>query len=124
MVTTPQKPSLQVTARSIAMFKKMNVNIAGVVENMSHVVCPHCGHDASPYGNGTIEFCKGHGLPILGSIPLESDIATSTDIGKPVVISKPDSDASHKFHLIADRVVQYLKKLNKQAAKTEESCTT
>lgn len=123
MVTTPQKPALEVTARSVSMFRKMNIPIAGLVDNMSQIICPHCGHDSSMYGNEVFEFGKDQGLNILGRIPMESDIAASSDSGAPIVISKPDSHITQKFMIIAERVENFIieSNLNKEKEAKKEA---
>lgn len=62
LVTTPQKAALNVTRRGAAMFKKLNVGIPGVVENMSNIVCPNCSHDMKLFGSGTDQLCDELGI--------------------------------------------------------------
>ncbi len=101
IVSTPQDLALSVASKAIAMFKKLNVPILGIVENMSYYFCPQCGHREEIFGHGGARAAAEQmGLPFLGEIPLELNIRTNSDSGKPVALD--DATASGKaFHEIA-----------------------
>ncbi len=107
IVTTPQTVALQDARRSVAMFAKVEVEIFGIVENMSRFVCPQCGHVEPIFAEGGGEaYAAELGVPLLGSIPLEPSIRVAGDAGKPVVIAHPDSHSAHAFTALAEKVAQ------------------
>jgi ATP-binding protein involved in chromosome partitioning len=104
VVTTPQQVSLADTRRAIAMYRKLNIPSLGVVENMSHFVCPSCGHEADIFGHGGGEqMAADLGVPFLGRIPMYQPIREGGDNGVPIVISEPDSPAARAFMATAER---------------------
>ncbi|HEV2175911.1 MAG TPA: Mrp/NBP35 family ATP-binding protein [Terriglobia bacterium] len=87
IVSTPQDLALSVASKAIAMFKKLNVPILGVVENMSYYSCPHCGHREDIFGHGGARAAAEEmGYPFLGEIPLDANIRAQSDSGKPVAL--------------------------------------
>jgi len=87
IVSTPQDLALTVAAKAIAMFKKLNVPILGIVENMSTYVCPQCGYREEIFGHGGArEAANKLGIPFLGEIPLDPSIRIQSDRGKPVAL--------------------------------------
>ena len=107
VVTTPQAVALNDAKRSVAMFEKVNVEIFGIVENMSSFVCPQCGHVEPIFATGGGEaYAAELGVPFLGAIPLEPSIRAAGDAGTPVVLAAPDSHSAHAFTLLAERVAQ------------------
>ena len=104
VVTTPQTVSLADSRRAVAMYKKLDVPTLGIVENMSHYVCPSCDHQSDIFGKGGGEQVADElGVPFLGQIPIYEPIRVGSDIGTPLVISEPDSPASKAFLHIAER---------------------
>jgi len=92
IVSTPQDLALTVASKAIAMFRKLQVPILGIVENMSYYVCPKCGHREEIFGyGGAREAAKKLGLPFLGEIPLDPAIRTHSDSGKPVALDETTS---------------------------------
>lgn len=89
IVTTPQDISLADVRRGIAMFRKVNVEICGVIENMSYYICPNCGHrdDIFRHGGGE-RISQELAVPFLGQLPLNSEICKASDEGVPVVLQK------------------------------------
>jgi ATP-binding protein involved in chromosome partitioning len=80
------------------MFNKLNVPIVGVVENMSYLVCPHCNEQISLFGKGGGKrISDDFKIPFIGEIPLHPRIMESSDLGKPSVVSEPDSIQAHAF---------------------------
>jgi ATP-binding protein involved in chromosome partitioning len=103
IVSTPQDLSLIDARRAIAMFEKTAVPILGLVENMSFFVCPHCGETTPIFGHGGArEAAKAAQIPFLGEVPLLPLIRESSDQGRPVVASAPDSAEARAFLAIAE----------------------
>jgi ATP-binding protein involved in chromosome partitioning len=105
VVTTPQLVSLADSRRAVAMYKKLNIPPLGVIENMSHFVCPECQHEADIFGHGGGEKMADElGIPFLGRIPIYQPIREGSDAGVPLMISEPDSPASRAFMAAAERM--------------------
>ena len=104
VVTTPQQVSLADSRRAIAMYKKLNIPPLGVIENMSHFVCGHCGEEADIFGRGGGErMAADLGIPFLGRIPIYQPIREGGDSGVPLMVSDPDSPAAQAFMAAAER---------------------
>lgn len=104
VVTTPQNVALADSRRAIAMYKKLDIPTLGVVENMSHYVCPSCSHQSDIFGQGGGErMAEEMGVPFLGGIPIYEPIRSGSDTGTPLVIGEPDSPAAQSFLRIAER---------------------
>jgi ATP-binding protein involved in chromosome partitioning len=104
VVTTPQRVSLADTRRAVAMYKKLNIPPLGLVENMSHFICPGCGHDADIFGSGGGErLAEELKIPFLGRIPIYQPIREGSDTGVPLVISDPDAPAARAFMAAAEQ---------------------
>ena len=104
VVTTPQQVSLADSRRAMAMYKKLNIPSLGIIENMSHFVCPDCHHEANIFGYGGGEkMAEELGVPFLGRIPIYQPIREGSDIGVPILIGEPDSPASRAFISVAER---------------------
>jgi ATP-binding protein involved in chromosome partitioning len=105
VVTTPQQVSLADSRRAVAMYKKLNIPPLGLIENMSHFVCPECRHEADIFGHGGGEKMADElGIPFLGRIPIYQPIREGSDAGVPLMISEPDSPASRAFMAAAERM--------------------
>jgi ATP-binding protein involved in chromosome partitioning len=105
VVTTPQQVSLADSRRAVAMYKKLNIPPLGLIENMSHFVCPECQHEADIFGHGGGEKMAAElGIPFLGRIPIYQPIREGSDAGVPLMISEPDSPASRAFMAAAERM--------------------
>jgi ATP-binding protein involved in chromosome partitioning len=104
VVTTPQAVSLADSRRAVAMYKKLDIPTLGIVENMSHYVCPSCHHESDIFGKGGGERVADElGVNFLGRIPIYEPIRVGSDVGTPLVISEPDSPASKAFVHVAER---------------------
>lgn len=102
IVTTPQDVSLKIARRGLRMFEKVQVPILGIVENMSTFTCPHCGQTTDIFRRGGGErMSRELGVPFLGAIPLDADVVTGGDAGRPIVIDKPQSVAAQAYAAIA-----------------------
>ncbi len=112
-VTTPQKVSLADGVKGIGMFKKLNVPVIGLIENMSGFTCPECHHvtDIFSKGGGEKE-AKNWNMNFLGDIPLDPNIVAGGDSGTPIVVSHPSSPAATAFFKIADQVTHFVKNVS------------
>ena len=109
IVSTPQDLALIDARKGLNMFKKVNVPLLGIVENMSFFSCPDCGSRHNIFGNGgAADEAKKLGVPFLGDVPLEMDIRETSDSGKPIVASAPDSPHAAHYRKIALGVLEAL----------------
>jgi ATP-binding protein involved in chromosome partitioning len=105
IISTPQDLSLIDARRGLAMFKKVNVPVLGIVENMSYFQCPHCGTRSDIFGHGGARHeAERLGVPFLGEIPLHMSIRATSDSGNPVVDSEPDGPHAAIYRAIGTRV--------------------
>ena len=105
VVTTPQRVSLADTRRAVKMYEKLNAPVLGLIENMSHFVCPGCGREADLFGRGGGEgLATELGVPFLGRIPLYEPVRSGGDNGIPIVIGEPDSAPGQALFAAAERV--------------------
>jgi ATP-binding protein involved in chromosome partitioning len=118
IVSTPQDLALIDARRGIAMFRRVNVPVIGIVENMSTFICPHCGARSDIFGHGGARHEAARlGVPFLGEVPLAIDIREKSDAGAPVVVSAPDSAYAQNFRDIAARVREGLGAESRMAPK-------
>ena len=104
VVTTPQAVSLADTRRAVRMYQKLNIPTLGLIENMSHFVCPNCQHESDIFGKGGGEsLAESLAVPFLGRIPIYQPIRVGGDLGVPIVVSEPDSPAGRAFLSVAER---------------------
>ena len=109
IVSTPQDLALIDARRGIAMFRRTEVPILGIVENMSTFICPHCGGRTDIFAHGGARHeAERLGVPYLGEVPLALDIRTSSDAGEPVVVAAPDGPHARAYREIAQRMVASL----------------
>ncbi len=105
IVSTPQDLALIDARRGIAMFKRVNVPVLGVVENMSYFQCPECGARSDIFGHGGARHeAERQGVPFLGEVPLHITIREKSDAGLPVVATEPDGPHARAYRAIAARV--------------------
>ena len=105
IVSTPQDIALLDARKGLNMFRKVDVPVLGIIENMSYFKCPSCGHEAHIFGHGGArQEAERLGVEFLGEIPLHIDIRTTSDHGDPIVVSQPDSDHAKAFREIANRI--------------------
>jgi ATP-binding protein involved in chromosome partitioning len=113
VVTTPQEAAAEVAERAGTMAEMMHQRVVGVVENMSYLVCPHCGpeHKLEVFGSGggarvagTLSTRFGTEVPLLGQIPLEPALREGGDVGKPVVEADPTAAAAAELTRVAQRL--------------------
>ena len=105
IVSTPQDLALIDARRGIAMFRRVNVPVLGIVENMSYFLCPHCGGRSDIFGHGGARAeAERLGVPFLGEVPLDIEIREKSDSGQPVVATSPDGPHAQIYRDIAARV--------------------
>jgi ATP-binding protein involved in chromosome partitioning len=109
IVTTPQDVALIDARKGLAMFRKVNVPVLGIVENMSYFICRHCGEREEIFGHGggrrTAEML---GVPFLGEVPIDPKVVVGGDTGEPIVVSDPQSPAAKAFSELARQVSEQL----------------
>ena len=109
IVTTPQDVALIDARKGLAMFRKVNVPVLGIVENMSYFICRHCGEREEIFGHGggrkTAEML---GVPFLGEVPIDPKVVVGGDSGQPIVIMDPESPAAQAFTELARQIVQQI----------------
>ena len=109
IISTPQDLSLIDARRGLAMFKKVNVPVLGIVENMSYFQCPQCGTRSDIFGHGGARHeAEKLGVPFLGEIPLHMSIRATSDAGTPVVDSEPDGPHAAIYRDIGAKVREQL----------------
>ena len=110
VVTTPQDAAAEVAERAGTMASMMHQRVAGVIENMSYLVCPHCGpdHRIDVFGSGggakvasTLGSRFGYDVPVLGEVPLDLRLREGGDAGRPIVVDEPDAPAAQALSTIA-----------------------
>jgi ATP-binding protein involved in chromosome partitioning len=107
VVTTPQDVALIDARKGLAMFRKVNVPVLGIVENMSYYLCRHCGEREEIFGHGGGKKTAAMlGVPFLGEVPLDAKVVVGGDTGEPIVSSDPSAPASLAFMELARQVVQ------------------
>ncbi len=105
IVSTPQDLALIDARRGIAMFRRVNVPVLGIVENMSYFLCPHCGGRSDIFGHGGARAeAERLNVPFLGEVPLDMEIREKSDSGLPVVATSPDNPNAQIYRDIAARV--------------------
>lgn len=105
IVSTPQDIALLDARKGLNMFRKVDVPVLGIIENMSMYICPKCGHEAHIFGHGGARAeAEKMGSPFLGEIPLEIEIRLTADGGHPIVVSSPDSPHAAAYMAIAEKV--------------------
>ncbi|HTT46615.1 MAG TPA: iron-sulfur cluster carrier protein ApbC [Pseudolabrys sp.] len=110
IVSTPQDLALIDARRGVAMFKRVNVPVLGIVENMSYFLCPSCGTRSDIFGHGGAhKEAERQGVPFLGEIPLHMTIREKSDAGLPVVATEPDGPHAKIYREIAAKVLEQIK---------------
>jgi ATP-binding protein involved in chromosome partitioning len=113
MVTTPQEVALLDVRKAVAMFKKLNVPILGIVENMSDFVCPHCGERTPIFGEGGGQkIAREADVPVLAQIPIDPETRKGGDEGEPILVRKPDSAQAAAFRKLAAAVADRISTLS------------
>jgi len=109
LVTTPQTVSLADTRRAVRMYQKLNVPTLGLIENMSHFVCPSCQSESDIFGKGGGErLAQELSMPFLGRVPIYEPIRIGGDTGVPITIGEPQSPAAQAFRAAAAQLAAQL----------------
>jgi ATP-binding protein involved in chromosome partitioning len=109
IVSTPQDIALLDARKGLNMFRKVDVPVLGIIENMSYYVCPKCGDRAEIFAHGGArKEAERLGTEFLGEIPLDIMIRETSDGGRPIVVSHPDSPHAVAYRRIADRIWEKL----------------
>jgi len=117
VVSTPSDVALQDARKALEMFHQVNVEVLGIVENMSHFTCPHCHHEIDIFSRGGAErTATQFNVPFLGSVELTPEIRKGGDTGLPVALTGPDSPHAAQFYAIASHLAE---RAQQQSAKTE-----
>lgn len=112
-VTTPQTVSLDDSRRSLDMFEKLHIPVAGIVENMSGFICPDNGKEYDIFGKGGAdELAKEYNVPILAQIPIEPAIRLGGDNGKPVSFYEPNSVSAKRYEEAAYKIWEKIEEIN------------
>lgn len=116
VVSTPSDVSLQDGRKAIEMFRTARVDILGLVENMSHFVCPHCHQEIDIFSKGGVaRTAQQFGVPFLGSIELDPDIRRGGDSGKPTVLEGENSPHAKSLYDFAKQVIMRVEEVKKSA---------
>ena len=103
IVSTPQDLALIDARKGLNMFRRVDVPVLGIVENMSTFVCPHCGERTDIFAHGGArDEAERLGVPFLGEVPLDIRIRLTSDSGKPIVVAEPDGEHARVYRQIAD----------------------
>ncbi len=107
VVSTPSDVSLQDARKALEMFGQVNVEVLGLVENMSHFTCPHCHHEIDIFSKGGAErTAKQFNVPFLGAIELIPAIREGGDRGLPVALAGPKSPQAAEFFSVAEKLIE------------------
>jgi ATP-binding protein involved in chromosome partitioning len=116
VVSTPSDVSLQDARKAIEMFRQMKVDIAGIVENMSYFVCPHCQHEIDIFSRGGAEkTARQFGVDFLGSIQLDPEIRRAGDMGNPTVLAGESSAHAKPLFDFARHVADKIEQIQSAA---------
>lgn len=118
IVTTPQDIALADAVKGLAMFEKVDVPVAGIIENMSMHVCSECGHKEAIFGeDGGKDVSEHYGVPLLGQLPLDIAIRQQADGGKPTVVADPTGPITQSYLEIADNLLAELERIESEKPK-------
>jgi ATP-binding protein involved in chromosome partitioning len=102
IVSTPQDIALLDARKAINMFRKVDVPVLGIVENMSYFCCPNCGHRAEIFAHGGARACAArYGVDFLAEIPLHLEVRETSDAGRPIVVSDPKHPVAEAYRQLA-----------------------
>jgi ATP-binding protein involved in chromosome partitioning len=107
IVTTPQDVALQDVSKGIGMFRRLEVPIVGVIENMSYFICPNCSTKHEIFGTGGGErIARHYGLPFLGKLPLQPSIREGGDEGRPFILTSPRASESEAYRTVSGELAR------------------
>ncbi|KAL3135824.1 hypothetical protein ABBQ32_007385 [Trebouxia sp. C0010 RCD-2024] len=115
IISTPQDVALIDARRGANMFRKINVPLLGIVENMSHYECPACGYKEHIFGEeGALRTAEAMKMDVLGQVPLQLAIRETSDAGTPIVAHQPDSASAQAYQRISTLIYDKLQQLPTQ----------
>jgi ATP-binding protein involved in chromosome partitioning len=107
IVSTPQDIALIDARKGLNMFRRVDVPVLGIIENMSYFLCPHCGERSEIFGHGGArQTAEKLGMEFLGEIPLDIVIRETSDAGTPITVTQPESPHAIAYRRVADRVAE------------------
>ncbi|CAA6800201.1 MAG: putative ATP/GTP-binding protein (mrp protein homolog) [uncultured Sulfurovum sp.] len=113
VVTTPQQVSLDDSKRSLNMFEKFHIPLAGVVENMSGFICPSCDTESDIFGMGTAKaIAEEYNTTLMAQVPIEPAIRNGGDTGQPITFFQPESETAKRYHAAGASLLTFLDKVN------------
>jgi len=122
VVTTPQKVAMDDTLRSLDMFEKLHIPIAGIVENMSGFICPDTEKEYPIFGKGnTEEVAAKFKTEVLAEVPIEISIREGGDNGKPITFFEPSSVSSARYEKAAEKLWAYIESVNEDGGASNEA---
>lgn len=105
VVTTPQTVSVADSRRAVQMYRKLQIPVLGVVENMSYFACPSCQHETDLFGRGGGQrLAEELQVPFLGAVPVAEPVRSGGDVGMPIVLSAPEHTVARAINAVAERV--------------------
>jgi len=121
-VTTPQQVALDDTERSLDMFQKLHIPIAGIMENMSGFICPETNKEYAIFGKGTTQpLADKFETIVIGQIPIEPAVREGGDAGKPVVFFHPESETAKRYQASASKLWEIVEKINAEGGVSNEA---
>ncbi len=121
-VTTPQQVALDDTERSLDMFKKLHIPIAGIMENMSGFICPETNKEYAIFGKGTTQpLAEKFETIVIGEIPIEPAVREGGDAGKPVTFFHPTSETAKRYQASASKLWEKIEKVNAEGGASNEA---
>lgn len=109
VVSTPQKVALADSRKGVDMFKKVSTPVLGMVQNMSSFICGRCGEKTHVFGrDGAQKMALELGVTLLGDVPLDPTLMSSSDSGKPIVVTHPESEIAQTYYDIAEQILNKL----------------
>ena len=124
-VTTPQHVALDDSKRSLDMFEKLHIPIAGIIENMSGFICPKCNTESDIFGMGTCEpLAKQYNTQVLGNLPIEPAIREGGDVGKPIVYCNPESESAKRYMASTEKLLAFIDNVSDSASNAQIQPTT
>jgi len=122
VVTTPQEVALLDVRKSITFCKQVGMPIIGIVENMSGMICPHCGKAVDVFKRGGGEkLAEELGIPFLGKIPVDPRIVTTGDAGKPIMAMYPNSHTAEAFERVVQNVINVTQQMSAKMKQDKEA---
>jgi ATP-binding protein involved in chromosome partitioning len=108
LVSTPQQAALEVTKRGAEMYKTLNIDIIGLIENMNHFICSNCKHKNEIFGNATAKMVDSIDTKLLASLPMDQTVIECCDKGTPMCLKHPNSEYAKTFKTLGEKIIKYI----------------